>query len=463
MAAWLPSDMLRGSAFSLALFLVAPVWATTDLLQAVETALDYDASLTSAEAGQQAAAQAVPKARAGLLPRIDVGWGRAWNRIEVSGQPDLTYWQRGWQVAMSQPIFNWRNWTGYRQSELVAAKGDLEYLNGRQDLILQVAQSYFDVLAASEEVARSRRYVQAVVEHLAQVQMRKRLGEATLIDIQDARASLQQAELQREQAHEAHRVKRLQLVRLIGQEPGELAVLSEGVDLSALDPGPITEWVEQGRHGAFPVQLAHIDQRIADLTYEQDRADHLPVVSLVGSYTPSGAASGYSQPTTTKTVMLQVSMPLFAGGGIRAKQNESGALARKAAADALTAERESERVIREGHLKYMTARDRSARLVDYVEASRAALEATRVGYDLGSRSSVDVLRALNGLYSSESSLIQGRYEVIMAVLRLKLAVGALGLEDVAQVARLLGGTPATMPTGETSLTLKKSWQLEGAP
>jgi outer membrane protein len=462
MAAWCASDMRRrtGLAFILLLGAFASARAATDLLGEIQRALDYDASLAGAQASYQAAEQGIPKARADLLPRLDGGWGRARSRIESKDQPDITYWQNGWQLQLSQPIFNWNSWTNYRQAGLVYARAGLNYASARQDLIVHVAELYFAILAAEDELGRSQHYVDALAAHVALIEAKRSVGEATLIDLQDALASRQQGLLQSEQAQETLQLKRLELTQLTGRPADDLAHLNDQADLPGLGTESEADWAAQARTQSFKVQLAQLDREIAGLEADKVHAEHYPMVNLTGSYTPAGAASGYAQPTTTTSAMLQIVVPLYAGGGIQARERESRALERKAGDDLAAAERISERDVREAYVKLVSSQARRNRLASLRDAARTVLESTSIGYDLGSRSSTDVLRALGTSYGSESALTQVRYDSVMASLLLKAGTASLRLEDIARINALLGPKPPEARRETSAPTLKKAWRID---
>jgi outer membrane protein len=122
--------------------------AAVDLLAVAEQAVDHDADLAASRAGSRAAREALPKARAALLPRVEGGWGRAYNSVGVDGFPRDSYWQNGWTVSLTQPVFDWSLWTTYRQADLVGARGALDAARAEQSAILRAVRAYFDELAA---------------------------------------------------------------------------------------------------------------------------------------------------------------------------------------------------------------------------------------------------------------------------------------------------------------------------
>ena len=410
-----------------------------DLLAVAEQAVDHDADLAASRAGSRAARQAIPKARAALLPRVEGGWGRAYNSVAVDGFPRESYWQTGWTVSLTQPVFDWSLWTTYRQADLVGARGALDAARAEQSAVLRAVRAYFDELAAEDELARANDYTAALELHLDQLHRRQAAGEATVIDLQEAETAREQAQLQQLDARSDLLLRRLSLEHITGQPFVALSRLPDTARIPRISPDNPESWVGQAEAHDYQVQLKQIDQRIATFDVEKARARNLPVVNVTASHTPAGAGAGYSRPTTTTTAMLSVTIPIFEGGETDAIIDESQALEDKAQEELLAARRVAVATARENWLRFSDGVARVDSLTHLVQSSRAALSATQVGYKVGSRTSTDVLRASETLYTSRRDLIRARYAVIVALLQLKAATATLDLDEVARVNGLLVG------------------------
>ena len=413
--------------------------AAVDLLAVAEQAVDHDAELAASRAGSRAAREALPKARAALLPRVEGGWGRAYNSVGVDGFPRDSYWQNGWTVSLTQPVFDWSLWTTYRQADLVGARGALDAARAQQSAILRAVGAYFDELAAEDELARANDYTAALELHLDQLHRRQAAGEATVIDLQEAETAREQAQLQQLDARSELQLRRLSLEHITGQPFVALSRLPDAVTMPRVSPDNPESWVGQAEAHDYLVQLKQIDQRIATFDVVKARARNLPVVNVTASHTPAGAGAGYSRPTTTTTAMLSVTIPIFEGGETDAIIDETQALEDKAQEELLAARRVAVATARENWLRFSDGVARVDSLTRLVQSSRAALNATQVGYKVGSRTSTDVLRSSETLYTSRRDLIQARYAVIVALLQLKAGTATLDLDEVARVNGLLVG------------------------
>jgi len=224
-----------------------------DLIAIVQQALDHDAELGEARAGYEAAKQAVPIARAALLPQVAGGWGRSYNRIEMDGFPNQKYWQNGWMVSVTQPLFDWSKWTAYRQADFVVAQGAVDFAGAQQASILRAVRAYFDELAAEDEVKRAADYLAAIDTQFEQVRRKRGAGEATLIDLREADTAREQAQLQQVDAQQELAVKRRAVEQVTGRPFAALAALPPEMALPALPEGE-EAWVEQAKTRGYGVQ-----------------------------------------------------------------------------------------------------------------------------------------------------------------------------------------------------------------
>ncbi|WP_233863227.1 TolC family outer membrane protein [Paraburkholderia adhaesiva] len=416
-----------------------------DLLDVVEDTLDHDATLAAARDAYRAAAQAVPKARAGLLPRVDGGWGRQYNRIAMDGFPNVDYWQNGWTVVLTQPIFDWARWSTWRQADYVVARGELEAASAGQDAILRAAQAYFDALAATDEVARADDYLRALDTHLALLARAKRAGEATLVDIREAEASRAQAQLQLLDARDRVLLARSALERLTGKPAETLATLPEHAVMPALEPADADSWITQAQARCYPVQIRELALQIAKLDTEKARASHYPRVDLQITHTPAGAGGGYSRPTTTTTGLLALQIPLFSGGEATAQVDEAKALEDKARDELEAATRGAAGAARDDWLRATSGRARIVAMETLVQRAQASLDATRTGFRVGSRASTDVLRATDSFYASRRDLIRARYDTVLALLKLLAETASLNLDEVGRINTQLYAQRASEP------------------
>ncbi|MEE9098805.1 TolC family outer membrane protein [Pseudomonas nitroreducens] len=413
---------------SLAL-IVQTAWSG-ELLSVVNDALAHDAELSAANSEVAIGREEVPLARAALLPRLDGGWGRTYNQIKTENQPTAKYWQNGWMVTLTQPVFDWQLWVGLRQASIASAKAELEYASAWQALVLRSANEYLDLLAASQELSRANDYLRAVTEQHTLTERLRAGGEATVIDVQEALSRLSEAQLRQQEAMRTLDSRRRALEALTGRDVPPPAPAYTERTRPWLRSRSLQQWVHQAETRSYPVQLGQLAVRNAGEDAEKARAQRYPVVSLSASHSPSGAAAGYSDPTTTNSAMLTISAPLFTGGANRARIRQSLASEEKARNTLLAAKRKSAADTREWFQRLDWAQERSNTLREIVRLNESSLQATRMGYRAGSRSNLDVLRAQELLFTSRGEQVKAQFEALSAFLALKAEVASLSLGDI---------------------------------
>ncbi len=398
-----------------------------ELLNVVNDTLRHDAELLAANDGVAVGREEPAIARAALLPRLDGGWGRSYNQIKTDNLPTTTYWQNGWMITLTQPVFDWERWVALRQANLAGARAELEYASVWQALVLRSANAYLDLLAASQELAGASDYLNAVTRQLALTQKLQAGGEATVIDVQEAQSRLGEAQLRQQDASRLLASRRRAVETLAGRE------------VAIPEQNSLQQWVNQAQSRSFAVQLGELDVRDAGEGIEKARAQFLPVVNLSASHAPSGAASGYSEPTTTNSATLTISAPLFSGGENRARIRQATAKEDQARHQLLAASRKSAADTRDWLQRFNDAQERARALGEITEINHSVLAATRQGYLAGSRSNLDVLRAQEALFTSRTQQVRARYEMLSAFLALKAEVASLSLGDVQLIDSWLAG------------------------
>ncbi len=409
-----------------------------DLQQAYQAALGNDASFTSVRAAYAAGLERLPQARAGLLPDIDATG--TISRVSTERLPGVRITNEVYGLQLVQPLFRWANWQTYEQAKLQVAVSESQLEQGRQDLIIRVSQAYFDVLAAQDTVAFIGAQKIAISEQLESAKRNFEIGTATITDTHEAQARFDLAQAQEIAAQADLDIKLSALQQIIGAQNGPLAELPASVQIPAPQPAQLDTWSDQARGNNLAVVQAGLAAEIAQRTIEIAKSGHYPTVDLTAGLSRNKGLVGQSvvnEPYMTRTVGIQVSVPIFSGLGTSAKVNESVALAEKARSDLEVARRaavQSTRVAFQG----VTSGLAQVRALEAAQvSSRSALEANKTGYEVGVRINIDVLNAQQQLYLTERDLAKARYDALVSGLRLKAAAGILTENDVRQINALL--------------------------
>ncbi|MDT3671440.1 MAG: TolC family outer membrane protein [Aromatoleum sp.] len=422
-----------------------------DLLEVYRDALANDARYASARAQFDAGQERVVQARAGLLPVIGASADTIWNDTDSNIFGKRRYNTNSYGVQLTQPLFRWQNWVQYKQGELQTALAGVQFGQARQDLVLRVSQAYFDVLTSQDVLNAQTQLRTAAAEQLDLAKTSFEVGTVTITDVHEAQSRFDLAVAQEIAAQNDLDVRRHTLAQIIGKPPQPLAGLRTGVALSRPQPDSILEWAGAAEQGAYGVQVQQITREIAEREVQVARAGHYPTVDLVATYGEqnSGIASSSSQAirggtnTDAQTIGVRMNLPLFQGGAVSSREREAAALRVRADSDLDDARRSAALAAREAYLS-VTSGTAQVRALEAAEvSSRSALEANRLGYEVGVRINIDVLNAQSQLADTQRQLARARYDTLLAQLRLKAAAGTLGEEDIQLINGLLAEDPTS--------------------
>ncbi|MDP2170017.1 MAG: TolC family outer membrane protein [Rhodocyclaceae bacterium] len=421
---------------------------SADLLQVYRDAVGFDAQYAAARAQLDAGREKLPQGRAGLLPVIGLSANTTWNDIESTSRtsPSVTrsgaYNSNGWGVSLAQPLFRWQNWVGYQQAGLAVASAETQYAQASQDLILRVAQAYFDVLLAQETLATAHAQKVAIDQQLESAKRNFEVGTATITDTHEAQARFDLTVAQEIAAENDLTVKRQTLLTLTGKEAATLKALRPNVQIARPQPDDIAQWVASAETGNLGVQLAQTNVAIASREIEKQRAGHYPTLDLVATHGRSAAGGsvipgGTGSDGKSSTIGLQLAVPLFAGGAVSSRDREAVALNEKARADLDNARRSATLGARQAYLGVTSGLAQVRALEAGVASSQLAVESNQLGYEVGVRINIDVLNAQSQLFDTRQKLAKARLDTLIAQLRLKAATGSLSADDLAALNALL--------------------------
>ena len=418
-----------------------------DLLQVYRDAAGFDAQYAAARAARAAGLEKLPQGRAGLLPTIGLSANTTWNELESKARTSgattrsADYNSNGWNVSLSQPLFRWQNWVGYKQSELAAALAEMQFAQASQDLILRVSQAYFDVLLAQETLSTAQAQKLAFAEQLESAKRNFEVGTATITDTHEAQARHDLAIATEIAAENDLAVKRQTLRTLTGKEADTLKGLKPGIQIGAPQPADIGQWVSSAETGNIGVQVAQANLDVSGREIERQRAGHYPTLDLVATHGKSG--SGFSSNTgsgvdsKSSTIGLQLAVPLFAGGAVSSKEREAAAFHDKARADLDNVRRQATLAARQSYLGVNAGLAQVRALEAGVASSQLAVESNKLGYEVGVRINIDVLNAQSQLFDTRQKLAKARLDTLIAQLKLKAAAGTLAEPDLAAINALL--------------------------
>jgi len=433
---------------ALAIVFLLPLSARAqDLQQVYRDAKNYDAQFASARYALQAALEKVPQGRALVLPSLTLSGSTNNQRIDshsrAPGVPDFVRNARsyGYSLALSQPIYRPQNNATYDQADFLVKQAEAVFAQAAQDLILRVAQAYFDVLAAQDTLALVRAQKAAISEQLAQAKRNFEVGTATITDTHEAQARFDLAVAQEISAQNDLEARHRALQQIAGREYADLRPLRPDVKLSPPNPNNMATWVDLAEKQSYPVLIQETVRAVAGLEVKKQAAGHLPTLDFVATYgytnqTASQIAASASAFNST-AFGLQFGVPLYQGGAITSREREAAANLQKSVEDVENARRGSALATRQSYLAVINGIAQVSALEQALVSSQSALDSNRLGYEVGVRINIDVLNAQQQLFSTRRDLAVARYNTITNHLRLKAAAGSLREEDLDEVSRAL--------------------------
>lgn len=453
-----------------ALLLTQAVHADT-LLQIYEKALQSDPLVREAEANHLAVLEGKPIARGALLPQVSGRMNIANNaangttstffggaqstRVVDSRDNDA----KNWALELRQSVFRWDQWVSLSQADKKSAQADADYQAAQQDLIVRVATTYFLVLAAEDTLTSEQAAKESIGRQLEQAKKRFEVGLIAITDVQEAQAAYDQAVAAEILAKRALANNWEALRTIIDEIPPELAKAAEVIPLLSPAPDDVEAWVNTALQQNRSVISSQIGTQIAKDDVSLARTGHYPTVDLVlsrnntdnegfsrscsGPTNPDGScpSSIIRTPTgtdlETDSISLQMSLPIFSGGQTSSRVQQAVYRHRASRERLERTARETEQQTRDAYLGVISDISRVTALKQALESSRTALKASEAGYEVGTRTAVDVLDAKRKTYVAEAQYLRSRYDYLINGLRLKQAAGTLAVNDLAEVDTLL--------------------------
>jgi len=436
----LPLTLAVGAALAL------PAQAQS-LLDLYESARGYDAAYQSAKAQYDANLHKADQAKANLLPTIGLSASASntsLNYETVNPGPipaNRSFDNQSTSVSLSQPLYRPANLASYEQGKRQADLAEAQLRAAEQDLIVRISQAYFDVLNAQDTLAFVGAQKTAVAEQLASAKRNFEVGTATITDTREAQARYDLVIAQEIAADNDLRVKKLALDQLVGKTgtaPKPLAA----AELPALLPADVGVWVEQSQDIHPSIKQARIALDVAKLESEKAVAGHKPTLDLTASYNLNSNVGGTSLATTSSrtnssAVGVSFNLPLFAGFATQNRVRETLSLEEKARADLENSQRTVAQGTRAAYFGVVSGLGQVKALQAAEASSQSALDANKLGYQVGVRINIDVLNSQSQLYQTKRDLAKARYDVLVGGLKLRQASGSLKADDLQSVNNLL--------------------------
>jgi len=426
--------------------------AADSLLDIYNDALENDPQYKSAEFSYLAGKEIKVQGRAGLLPNISISAQTNWNEYYQNDELQNEYNNFSSSARLTQPLIRLDSWFKYRQSKFLTDAAEADFAYSQQALIVRTAELYFNVLRAIDNLSAARSEEKAIKKQLDQIRQRYEVGLAAVTEVQEAQLAFDLSLASRTRVEGEVYTAKEALNALVGREILSLDGLVNDLNVTNPVPASKEEWARKAVENNFRLQAANLRKFASKNNARSVASNHLPKVDIVGVQTESetnqyafdglntGGAFDITVPDETQrdTYSLQLSMPIFQGGAVISRTKQAYAESNKSTEDALFTERSVIQDVRSQYSNVVTLVANLRAQKQAVVSASSALEATKVGYEVGTRNIVDLLQAEKNLYSAERNLSNAKYDYLITTLRLHLAAGTLSPENLIEINDLLG-------------------------
>jgi outer membrane protein len=482
--------MNRAATLALLLLAFSATAPANDLIGVFEDAVHNDPVIRQADANRLAARESKPQALSALLPQLN--GSAAGTRDHSSGfqyqifgsanapptlvrtpdQIDNTIQQ--WALNLRQNVFSWSNWMALKAASSQVAQAEATYQAAEQQLILRVAQAYFAVLSADDTLQADQAALEAISRQLDQANKRFEVGLIAITDVEDAKAARDTAAAAVIADKRSLATAEYQLQEITGQKYDRLA--KPGPDMPLLNPEPANEerWVNTSLEQNPTLVSSRLAADVARDNVRIAQGGHFPTLDLVAgrsyNYTSSDQIfdgvpfSNVDSKVNDRQIGLQFTLPIYSGGLTQSKVRQAQYQWIAAKEGVVQSSRSTERQARDAYLGVISGIARVQALRQALESNQTALKATEAGYEVGTRTSVDVLNARRNLVQAQTNYAVSRYDYIVSVLTLRLAAGTLDRPELTQINSWLTQTEPTSPAVPTPENLAPSVPpSQGAP
>ena len=421
---------LRRSVLAAAVVMSISAQAAT-LADLVTQAKSFDATFAAAEKELSISQAQAETAKAPLRPSVGLATTVSKSRFDSVTQAT----SKSLGLEATQSLFDRSSSTLAQQAQFKIELARVQYAQAEQDLIVRVAQAYFDLLGAQAQLNTVVAAKKAVQVQLERAQRNFEVGVATITDTREAQAQFDRIVANEIAAQNEVKVKQLALDQLVGKSDIKVDDLKPDAALPALTPNDVTVWIGQALTNSPAVKMAQIGRQSADLGVTKAEAGHLPTVSATYAYSkPFDVTCNQNLPSasscTVNKLSLTMKMPLFAGYAIQNQVKEAVATAAQAQDELNAMKRNVAQGVRTAYFGVLSGHAQVKALRAAVTSSESALEANQTGYTVGVRINADVLSAQSQLYQTQSELAKARYNVLLGQLKLRQAAGTLSQADV---------------------------------
>ena len=414
------------------------------LLDIYQLALKNDATLASATYENKAAQELIEQAKALYRPNVnfnasvsasqtDIRFLTANNPFRSDGRSSFEGYTYG--VEARQPIYRKDSLVQIDQSRIQVSQSDKTLNLAQQTLIVRSTQAYFDVLLSQDRIDLINAQKIAIQGQLDQAKANFDVGTATITDVNEAQARYDLVLAQEIATINQLDIAKHTLETIIGGTASQLATVKADLKTNTLKQA-MNQWVEAAQINNLNVQLQNDAMKLAEQNVKRASAGHHPTLDAVASYTDNyanGSPNGFGSELKNGTVSLQLQVPIYLGGSVNSRERQAALSLQRAVDDLDLARRQATLETQRAYLNLNSSIAQVKAFEQALKSSQTQLDSTKLGYEVGVRTSVDVLNAQQQLFSAKRDLLEARYNYLVNIIRLKAATGLVTEADLADI------------------------------
>jgi outer membrane protein len=421
--------LLISSVFS---FSLLPGLATgADLLSLYKKAENYDADIFAARSAYLAEREGENIAFSQLLPSINASASLRHTDVDGDLRGDESYKNTGFGLNLSQPVFNFSAWQNVSSAEQNALRAEAVYLAAQQNLILDVSSAYFGVLRAQENLRSAQSQETAVKRQYEQAKEQFDVGLIAITDVHEAKASYDASQTLRIRSEGELTIAIENLSRITGEFTTDLEILKADFPIEVDANISAEQWVESAYQHNLAIKIAEFSLKSLESDYQAKRGGHYPTVTLEAGYNSNDFSNrGPLSDDEEAAIALNLNLPLYSGGATQASVRQSRHLLEQARQQLNAAQRQARIEARTEFINLKTNIQAIDSLKQNIVSRQSALEATREGYNVGTRNIVEVLDAERNYFTALRDYANARFDFVESNLRIRRAAGTLNIKDI---------------------------------
>ncbi|MGZ0079558.1 TolC family outer membrane protein [Methylomonas sp. YC3] len=428
--------------FLVALIPVKPAFSQ-DLLETYQLAKANDPEFKSSDINKLATAEIKSQSIAQMLPNLSFSANSSRNRLESTSFLGTTlqhYWDSKLGINLKQPVFHWDHWVQLDQADNKIAQAEAQFQAKQQNLIRRTAEAYFNILAAQDNLEFANSEKKAIEKQLEQAKQRFDVGIIAITDVYEAQAGYDRALASEIEAQNLLDNSKEALREIIGENAAELNSLQAQIPLSPPAPEDLASWSNTAENNNFSI-VAQINQaEYVRKNIELQQSKHLPTLDIVAQYSEMDTGNRYGLRGDNESFGLQLNLPLYEGGGTSSRSRQAAYEYEAAKEDLTKVKRSINRGVKDAFRGVVSSISRVKALDATSKSAEMAVEAAEAGFEVGTRTMVDVLTEQRNLYKAKSDYARSRYDYLINGIKLKEAAGSLNEQDLEQINQYLQGT-----------------------